>query len=289
MGFRTVVIKNRSKLDLRLNYLICRGESESRIYIPEISYLILESTAISLTCALISELNKNNVKIIFCDEKHNPESELVALHNNYDSVSKIKFQMNWPDDFKARLWQKIVQNKIHQQSLFLKDLNEQTSAQLLQSYIVRVAAGDATNREGHAAKVYFNAIFGKDFQRRNDGKINAILNYGYAVLLACFNREIVRMGYLTQLGIWHKNEFNHFNLSCDLMEPFRVLVDKMAVKILENKNDERDFRMQILDIFNIQLRINGKLQYFENAISVYCQSAIDALNKQDLELIKFYE
>ena len=112
MGFRTVVIKNRSKLDLRLNYLICRGESESRIYIPEISYLILESTAISLTCALISELNKNNVKIIFCDEKHNPESELVALHNNYDSVSKIKFQMNWPDDFKARLWQKIVQNKI---------------------------------------------------------------------------------------------------------------------------------------------------------------------------------
>ena len=72
MGFRTVVIKSRSKLDLRLNYLICRGEKEIKVFIPEISTLIVESTAVSLTAALISELTKNKVKIIFCDEKHNP-------------------------------------------------------------------------------------------------------------------------------------------------------------------------------------------------------------------------
>ena len=289
MGFRTVVIKNRSKLDLRLNYLICRGESEAKIYIPEISFLILESTAISLTCALISELNKNNVKIIFCDEKHNPESELVALHNNYNSVSKIKQQTGWSEKVKASLWQKIVQNKIFHQAKHLEELGEKPSAELLRKYIDGVVAGDATNREGHAAKVYFNSIFGVDFQRRNDGKINAVLNYGYAVLLACFNREIVRSGYLTQLGIWHKNEFNHFNLSCDLMEPFRIIIDRTAVKIINDKNDERDFRLKILDIFNLQLRINGKQQYLENAISVYCQSVFDALNNENVELIRFYE
>ena len=65
---------------------------------------------------------------------------------------------------------------------------------------------DITNREGHSAKVYFNAIFGQEFQRREENNINGALNYGYAVMLVCFNREIVRLGYLTQLGIWHKNE-----------------------------------------------------------------------------------
>lgn len=167
MGFRTVVIKNRSKLDLRLNYLICRGESEVKIYIPEISYLILESTAISLTCALISELNKNNVKIIFCDEKHNPESELVALHNNYNSVSKIKQQTGWSEKVKASLWQKIVQKKIFHQAKHLEELGEKPSAELLRKYIDGVVAGDATNREGHAAKVYFNSIFGVDTQHQH--------------------------------------------------------------------------------------------------------------------------
>ena len=69
MGFRIVNIKSRSKLDLKMNYLVCRSEKETRVFIPEISMLILESTSISITTALISELIKNKVKIIFCDEK----------------------------------------------------------------------------------------------------------------------------------------------------------------------------------------------------------------------------
>lgn len=288
MGFRTVVIKNRSKLDLRMNYLVCRSEEESRIYIPEISYLILESTAISLTSALLSELIKNNVKIIFCDEKHNPESELVGLHNNYSSVSKIKKQMQWSEKNKASVWQKIIQNKIYQQKKFLEELGYNLSADLLGDYLDDVMPSDITNREGHSAKVYFNAIFGQEFQRREESNINGALNYGYAVMLACFNREIVRLGYLTQLGIWHKNEFNYFNLSCDLFEPFRILVDREVLDIVKNP-DDRDFRLRILDIFKLQLNINGKRQYLENAISIYCQSVLESLNNEDMELLRFYE
>ena len=84
---------------------------------------------------------------------------------------------------------------------------------------------DASNREGHAAKVYFNALFGMDFTRSADISINAALNYGYSLLLSAFNREISANGYLTQLGIYHNNMFNHFNLACDFMEPYRVIVD----------------------------------------------------------------
>ena len=286
MSFRTVVIKNRSKLDLNLNYLVCRSEDEKKVYIPEISVLILESTAISLTTALISELVKNNVKIIFCDEKHNPESELAPYYGAHNSPSVVSRQINWNVFNKQKIWTSIVKSKISKQRNFLMILGYDEEANMLDEYINELQLNDSTNREGHAAKVYFNAVWGMDFSRRVEGYVNSALNYGYAVLLSCFNRAIVAKGYLTQLGIWHKNEFNEFNLACDLMEPFRILIDKM-VYLLEPS--AKDYKRKILEIFDLKLKIDGKEQFFENAISIYVQSVFDAIESGDERLIKMYE
>ena len=285
MSFRTVVIKERAKLDLKLNYLVCRNDKEIKVFIPEISELILESTGISLTCALISELVKNNVKIVFCDQKNNPESEVLPYYGNYHSAKRLKDQMAWSDDVKAVVWSEIIKNKIHQQAKLLKELKLTKESDMLACYKNQVEINDRTNREGHSAKVYFNALFGLDFSRREDKSQNSALNYGYAILLSCFNREIVKCGYLTQLGIWHKNEFNDFNLASDFMEPFRVLIDRIVV----NLNDEDDFRTQILKIFYFQVKIKGKSFYFENAISLYCKSLFDYLNNFGKGEISFYE
>lgn len=73
---------------------------------------------------------------------------------------------------------------------------------MLDSYVEELEFNDVTNREGHAAKVYFNAMFGKSFTRSDDIPINAALNYGYSLILSCFSREIVSSGYLTQLGLF---------------------------------------------------------------------------------------
>lgn len=286
MSFRTVVIKNRSKLDLHMNYLVCRNNEETRVYIPEISVLILESTAISLTTALLSELVKNNVKIIFCDERHNPESEVMPFYGSYNSLDSINKQIKWEKDNKEKVWTYIIHQKIKKQKEFLLDLGKIQEANLLASYIEDIELNDSTNREGHAAKVYFNAIWGLDFTRRNDDFVNGALNYGYAILLACFNRVLTSKGYLTQLGIWHKNEFNEFNLACDLMEPFRILIDRIVFQI--NKDDQ-NFKSKILEIFELKVKIAGKEQYFENAISIYVQSVLDALENGGINRIKIYE
>ena len=286
MGFRTVIIKKRSKLDVKLNYLVCRSDEETRVFIPEINTLILESTAISLTSALISELTKNGVKIIFCDEKHNPESELVSYYQNYNSSKKIKQQMCWNENVKQMIWSKIVKEKLTQQRNFLKELELFEEADLLSDYIEEVKLNDITNREGFGAKVYFNAIFGMSFSRRKISNINRALNYGYSILFSCFNREITKYGYLTQLGIWHKNEYNFFNLSSDLMEPFRVLVDRVAIDINE---EDLEYKFKMLSILERKVKIGGKEQLLENAISIYCNSVFDALNKGDEQLILFYE
>lgn len=285
MSFRIVTIKSRAKLDLKLNYLVCRSEVETRIFIPEISVLILESTAISLTTALISELTKNNVKIIFCDEKHNPEGELVSLQGNYSPLKKIKSQMSWNDQVKGEVWREIIREKIEKQRDFLQELGCKKEVDLLSSYGKQVEFNDATNREGHSAKVYFNAVFGMDFQRRTATYTNEALNYGYAIILSTFNREIIKSGYLLPMGIWHKNEFNYFNLSSDFMEPFRILVDRVVYTLKNGDN----YKFALLSLFDKKLEIGAKLQSLENAIAVYVHSLLEALNKRDISLIKFYK
>lgn len=286
MGFRTVVIKNRAKLDLNLGYLVCRGEEEVKIFIPEISVLILESTAISFTTAAVSELVKNGVKIIFCDEKHNPECELMPYYGNYNSFGVLERQLSWTKQNKELIWTSIIREKIKNQMGFLDELGFNDEARLLGGYLEQLQPNDITNREGHAAKVYFNAVWGMEFSRRNESFINSALNYGYAILLSCFNRAIVSRGFLTQLGIWHKNEFNEFNLACDLMEPFRILVDK---KIYLMDANEENYKRKILELFETKLKIDGKEQYFENVISIYVDSVLKALDKGDASLIKMYE
>ena len=174
-----------------------------------------------LTASLLCELIKRKVKIIFCDEKRNPLSELVSYYGSHDSSSKIKKQILWNDAIKNMVWTEIVIEKIRNQRGFLNALDKKEGV-LLTKYIEDIEPNDVTNREGHAAKVYFNAIFGKEFSRTSDNPTNAALNYGYGIILSAFNREIVANGYLTQLGIFHTNMFNQFNLGSDLMEPFRI-------------------------------------------------------------------
>ena len=226
MSWRIVVISKRAKLDLQLGQMVVRGEEVTKIVLSEISTILIESTAVSLTTSLIAELAKRKIKVIFCDEKRNPSCELVNYYGSHDTSNKIRKQIAWKQNTKEAVWTEIVTEKIRKQKELL-ELGKEESG-LLGSYLREIAWNDGTNREGHAAKVYFNALFGLDFTRTEDNVINAALNYGYSIILSAFTREVVMNGYITQLGIFHDNMFNQFNLASDLMEPFRVLVDRQV-------------------------------------------------------------
>ena len=118
--------------------------------------------------------------------------------------------------------------------------------------------------------------------------VNSALNYGYSIILSVFTREITANGYITQLGLFHDNMFNQFNLASDLMEPFRVLVDK---EVLEMKFEEFevDEKRRLVNILNHEVVIDGKVQYVNNAVKIYCKSVFDALNENDSSLIRFYK
>lgn len=286
MGFRTVVVNSRSKLEYRLNYLVVRGETEKRVFINEINTLIVQSTAVSLTASLLSELVKNNVKIIFCDEKCNPAAELLPYYSAHNTSKRIKIQTKWSDEIKGEVWKRIIRRKIltEKEVLFRRGYSDE--AEILAAYSDEVERGDLTNREGHAAKVYFNRILPDGETRRSGGFLNGCLNYGYAVLLSAINREIAASGYLTQIGIWHDNEFNQFNLGSDLIEPLRTVVDETALKI---ENGDKGFKRIMANVLNLEAKFDGKQTTFDVALRQYVRSVLFALETGDADAVKFPE
>ncbi len=282
------MISNPCKLDYSMGYMIVRSvDKTAKVHIGEISILIIETTACSITSVLMNELVKKKIKVIFCDEKHSPSFELTAYYGSHDCSLRLKNQIKWNEDIKQAIWTSIVTEKIKNQSILLRKLNL-PQYKMLQDYINEIEFNDKSNREGHAAKVYFNALFGKNFSRNDDNFTNAMLNYGYSILLSAFNREVICSGYLTQLGLFHDNQFNQYNLSCDLMEPFRPYVDSLVIKEKPLKFSTEE-KVKIVEIFNQEVLIDNRKNTLLNSIKIYCKSVFNAIEQEDISLIKFVD
>lgn len=267
--------------------MVVRGIETRKILLNEIAVLIIDNPAVSFTGCLIAELIEKKVKVIFCDSKRIPVAELVSYYGSHDSSAKIRSQIAWLDETKAMVWREIVSEKIRNQAELLFEIHKEAEGDLISSYIDQIEEYDATNREGHAAKVYFNALFGMGFSRGEEHPINAALNYGYSILLSAFNREVAANGYLTQIGIFHDNMFNHFNLSCDLMEPFRILVDRKVFydppEVFDTEQKHAFWHMLEDTVY-----IDGSKQLVSNAIKIYTKSFFEAMNDNDAFELKFY-
>lgn len=287
MGWRTVIVSKNCKLSYKNNYLIIRSEELKMIHLSEINMIIIENGMVSITSYLINELANNKIKLIICDEKHNPSCEMMPYYGSFNTSKKILNQTKWKNQRKDEVWTKLIKYKIHNQAMLLKKLEIKNYEKLLE-YEEQVELGDKTNREGHAAKVYFNLLYGNDFKRGTEDNTNASLDYGYSILLSIFNKEIVSKGYITQLGINHKNEFNQFNLSCDLMEIFRPLIDEIVYNNRKFVFD-KEYKYKLINVCNRIIEIEGKQQYLANAIPIFITKVFDYLeeNYKDTKIINY--
>ena len=288
MGWRIIVVTKRAKISYSLGYMVIRGMETHKVFMDEIETVMVDSTAVSLTAAWLHECMKRKIKVIFCDEKRNPEGELLSYAGTVDASCCLRTQIHWNLADKRSVWQSIVMDKIHKQADVLGNHGKQRESELLKTYETQVEPGDDTNREGFAAKVYFGALWGNTFSRNNEGAVNGAMNYGYAILLSACNGEIVSRGYSTKLGIFHDNTYNPFNLGCDLMEPFRPLVDEVVME-LKPKMVGKEEKERLINILNDKVYIAQKERTVMQAIGIYCRSVIHAVNEGKPELIKRYE
>lgn len=279
-GFRSVVIESPCKLSYKGGYMVVRKEDDTaKVHLSEFHTLVLHTNQAFISAYLMSELAKAKISLVVSDERHDPVGQYLPLYGAHNTSARIDEQLEWGPVAKKQVWQRIVRDKILHQSRVLGARAREEDAVMLEKVAAEVRSGDNTHREAHAAHVYFRSLFGPDFSRDEDGPINAALNYGYALLLSSVNREIVSRGYLTQEGICHHNDFNQFNLSCDFMEPFRPIVDRV---VFDNVGDEftKDDKLLLVDMLNQTIPYRGGSYRVASVISLYVKDCLDALSRR---------
>ena len=279
MGWRTVIVNTHSKLSYKNNHLIFKDATRTEmIHLSEVDILLLETTDIVLSTMLIKRLVDENILVIFCDDKRLPTAHLMPYYARHDSSLQLSRQIDWEEAVKAEVWTHIISQKILNQSIYLSACGFIEKSQSVMNLYHSLELFDPSNREGHSARIYFNTLFGNDFNRELDNDINASLDYGYTLLLSMFAREVVLSGCMTQFGLKHANQFNQFNFASDIMEPFRPIIDQI---VYENRNHSFvKIKRELFTIFSDTFQYNNKEMYLTNIVSDYTKKVIKALNNK---------
>ena len=283
MGWRSVIITQHAKLTYSMQMMIVQTrDGINQIPIEDINLLLVSTTQAVITSALISKLAQNQTKIIFVDEKDNPVVETAVYYLGARNIAKLKEQFNWDEHLKELLWTKVVSQKIKNQIAVLE--NYHLAKDDVQNELDQLEINDESNREAIAARKYFMLLFDKNFVRRDTSAVNAALDYGYAILLSSFNREIVMNGYLTYFGIHHCSQENQFNLASDLMEPFRPFVDYWVKAHEKIKELTPDIKYGLVELLSLEIKFNGKKTLLTNAITVYVRECLKFLSGESKKL-----
>lgn len=250
---RTLFFTTPFCLSLKDNQIVINTkqmpEMKQTIPIEDIGYVILEHQQTSITLPLLNALSDNNVAVILCGNNLMPNAMLMNLDSNKTQAESYRSQIDASEPIKKGLWKQVVEAKIRNQAALLNKLGKDGNR--LKPYYMNVKSGDTDNREGVAAKIYWNELFGKDFIRTREGAPpNNLLNYGYTLLRAAVARALMGSGLFPAFGIFHRNRYNAFPLADDIMEPYRPFVDEIVFKMYANGISELDkeTKAQLLSI-----------------------------------------
>lgn len=239
MPKRTIYITSAAELSVKHNQMHIKTEQQEGCLrsFEDLAAVIVDHHSAHLTIPLLNLLAQNNVRVVFCNEQHMPVTMLMDLDSNVLQAKHFRAQLEAGKPLQKQIWKQIVERKIQNQSLLLKKVGK--GEDILAPYHTRVKSGDTTNREGIAAKVYWQKLFGKHFVRDRIGPVpNNLLNYGYALLRSAVARGIMDAGLLPTVGIFHRNYYNSFPLADDLMEPYRPFVDELVLNMYQEGEEE---------------------------------------------------
>ncbi|MDR3362375.1 MAG: type II CRISPR-associated endonuclease Cas1 [Desulfovibrio sp.] len=270
---------------LRLKHFALNVErkdaQEESFALEDINWLILESPQVTITSALLAACAANGCLIVTCDETHMPNGMLLPWNSHYRQHTILSAQLNLTEPRKKNIWREIIQRKIRNQAGCLRRIGcDAATANAVALLERRVKSGDADNTEALAARLHW-AAYALDFKRDVDGedRLNALLNYAYALVRAAISRELAVLGFLPALGLHHKNQLNAFNLADDLLEPWRPLADFFVHDIWRienvNKTFDVDDRRRVCGLLGSKVFLSNGHYDFLSAVSLYVGSVRD--------------
>lgn len=285
-AWRSVLVTKPCKLSVKNLQLVYEPHEEESIKVPleDITVMVLETHQATLTTALLSQIAEKNIALFTCDGYHMPNGCFTPFHQHsrLSQIAHIQRDMKLP--LKKQIWQKIITQKISNQSKLL-DFFEIDNIQL-ELLKDKVKSGDSENLEALAARKYWQKLF-KNFlrdQKALDPR-NIALNYGYAIVRGAVARSLVAHGLLPTFGVFHNSELNAYNLADDMIEPLRPMVD-MVVKKLEIE-DELDVHLGIsvksalINVLNMQMRLNDETVTLLHLCDVMAQTFVKSIKLND--------
>ncbi len=273
---KTLYFANPAYLKTRDEQLVIQiineSDDEKSVPIEDIGLLIIDHPQITITQGLLAKCMENNVAVVTCDQTHHPAGILFNMEGNTLQSQVYKYQLEATIPLKKQLWQQTIVAKIENQASLLKSVKEEYT--YIKNLVSKVKSGDTENCEAKAASYYWKRIFPAflEFRRERYGPPpNNLLNYGYAILRAAVSRAIVGSGLLPAIGIHHKNQYNAFCLSDDIMEPYRPYVDLLVYEIVSMNGKFLEMtpsmKKKLLSIPTIDVVIDGKKSPLLNAVS----------------------
>ncbi len=203
---------------------------------------------------------ENEIEVLFMDKSGNPIGRIWSP--KYGSVSTIrKGQLNFTFSHDAVEWIKgVIRQKIeNQQALLLMMFTDdevvkrkvQKAIQRLEDYrnkikgldgeIVSDIAAALRGWEGIATNIYFEALnlfipeayrFAQRSQHPAMDVVNAMLNYGYGLLYAKIEGNLIKTGIDPYIGVMHRDDYNRPVLVYDIIELYRVWVDYIVIALV---------------------------------------------------------
>ncbi|MDO5379411.1 MAG: type II CRISPR-associated endonuclease Cas1 [Acidaminococcaceae bacterium] len=292
MGWRTLYIEDSHKVSLYLNNMkIEDGDEQYIVPIADIDTVIFNNYKMYMTVQLLCKLSQNNVCVIVCEKNGLPELVLNPLAGNFSAFKQQKLQLNFADGWRKLLWQTIIKGKIANQAEVLEHFSlDMQAIEYLQTFRDQVDLDDVTNREGLAAKVYFRALFGELFTRERGAcdAVNITLNYGYAIIRSMLARSVVAKGLLPTLGIKHCNQYNHFNLVDDFIEPYRTLIDQWVYSNIYEHGQPfaREKRLGLIEALTGKIIYDDKRYTVAQSMNIYVDSMVNFMKTGVEELVK---
>jgi len=290
-AWRSILVTKPCRLSTKNQQLIYEPKDEPVVTVPleDITVIVIETNQASMTTALLSRCAEKNIALFSCDNYHMPNGCFTPFHQHsrLSQVAHMQVEMKLP--LKKKIWQKIITQKIMNQSQALKYFEKENIQ--LELLTDKVKSGDSENLEALAARRYWSLFF-DNFTRdqKKEDPRNIALNYGYAIVRGAVARSLVSYGLLPTFGVFHRSELNAYNLADDMIEPLRPLVD-MVVKKLE-KEDELDVHLGIgvksalINVLVMQMRLNGEDVTLLNICDIMAHSFVKAIKLNDVGSLK---
>lgn len=285
-------ISNSEKLKIIKEKLIIQNSDEEKeIALKDIKAIILQNHKTSITVATLLKLNEYKILTIFCNEKKQPQLQILDLYSNYKVTERIKEQIKWRDKEKRNCFKEIIKVKLHHQKELLEFLEKQEEANYLGELLEKLRVNKILDPEGIraiegvGARVYFQGLFGVNFKRFESDIENMGLNYGYTLIRTMISKLIVAKGLHPSLGVEHKSILNNFNLSDDLIEIYRPMVDYIVYLYVSSYEEFTwECKQKLLEVLYQKIKYQEKYFKLEDTIEKYIDEIIGFMNRKNKKI-----